>query len=34
MLDTILWLANRGIDVFRLDAIPFAWKRLGSTCIN
>ena len=34
MLDTILWLANRGVDVFRLDAIPFAWKRLGSTCIN
>ncbi|HEY9376772.1 MAG TPA: alpha-amylase family protein, partial [Jiangellaceae bacterium] len=34
MLDTILWLANRGIDVFRLDAIPFAWKRLGSPCIN
>jgi amylosucrase len=34
MLDTILWLANCGIDVFRLDAIPFAWKRLGSTCIN
>ncbi len=34
MLETILWLANRGIDVFRLDAIPFAWKRLGTSCIN
>lgn len=34
MLETILWLANRGIDVFRLDAIPFAWKRLGSSCVN
>ena len=34
MLDMILWLANRGVDVFRFDAIPFAWKRLGSTCIN
>ncbi len=34
MLDTILWLANHGVDVFRLDAIPFAWKRLGTGCIN
>jgi amylosucrase len=34
MVETILWLANRGIDVFRLDAIPFAWKRLGTGCIN
>jgi amylosucrase len=34
MLDTILWLANRGIDIFRLDAVPFMWKRLGTTCMN
>jgi amylosucrase len=34
MLETILWLANRGIDVFRLDAVPFMWKRLGTTCLN
>jgi amylosucrase len=34
MLETILWLANRGIDVFRLDAVPFMWKRLGTTCMN
>ncbi len=34
MLETILWLANRGVDVFRLDAVPFLWKRLGTTCLN
>ena len=34
MLDTILWLANRGVDIFRLDAVPFMWKRLGTTCMN
>jgi amylosucrase len=34
MLETILWLANHGIDVFRLDAVPFMWKRLGTTCMN
>ncbi len=34
MFDTVLWLANRGVDVFRMDAVPFMWKRLGSGCIN
>ncbi|GAC1665927.1 MAG: alpha-amylase family protein [Candidatus Limnocylindrales bacterium] len=34
MLDTMLWLANRGVDVFRLDAVAFIWKRLGSDCQN
>ena len=34
ILDTILWLANRGIEVFRLDAVAFMWKRLGTTCQN
>jgi len=27
-------LANRGVDVFRLDAVPFLWKRLGTDCEN
>jgi amylosucrase len=27
-------LANRGIDVFRLDAVPFLWKRKGTVCEN
>jgi amylosucrase len=34
MLDTILWLAARGVEIFRLDAVPFMGKRLGTTCMN
>ena len=32
--DIILSLANRGVEVFRLDAIAFIWKRLGTVCQN
>ena len=31
MLGEITWLANRGVDVFRMDAVPFMWKRLGTS---
>jgi amylosucrase len=34
MLEVLLDLANRGIDVLRLDAAPFLWKRLGTNCLN
>ena len=34
ILDTILWLANRGVEVFRLDAVAFMWKRMGTVCQN
>ena len=34
VLETILWLANRGIEIFRMDAVPFMWKRLGTSCMN
>ena len=34
VLDTVLWLANRGVEIFRLDAVPFMWKRMGTSCIN
>ena len=34
MLRTMLNLANRGVDVLRLDAAPFLWKRLGTNCMN
>ena len=34
MLDTVLHLANRGVDVLRLDAVPFMWKRMGTNCQN
>jgi len=30
----LLFLANRGIDVIRLDAIPYIWKQLGTDCRN
>ncbi len=32
--DIILTLANLGVEVFRLDAIAFIWKRLGTSCQN
>ncbi|HEX6248598.1 MAG TPA: alpha-amylase family protein [Nocardioidaceae bacterium] len=32
--DVILALANEGVEVFRLDAIAFLWKRLGTSCQN
>ncbi|WP_448640357.1 alpha-amylase family protein [Geodermatophilus sp. URMC 63] len=34
VLGEITWLANRGVDVFRMDAVPFMWKRLGTSCQN
>ena len=34
MLVTMLTLANHGIDVLRLDAAPFLWKRMGTDCQN
>jgi len=30
----MLRLANRGIEVFRLDSTAFLWKRLGTDCMN
>lgn len=32
--EIILWLANLGVEVLRLDAIAFLWKRMGSNCQN
>jgi amylosucrase len=34
VVDIMLRLANRGVEVFRLDAVAFMWKRLGSDCQN
>ncbi len=34
MLDIILFWANQGADVLRLDAVAFLWKKIGSTCQN
>ena len=33
-VDIIGFLANRGADCIRLDAIAFTWKRLGTNCQN
>jgi len=30
----MLYLANRGVDVLRLDAVAFMWKRMGTNCQN
>ncbi|MGR8929390.1 MAG: alpha-amylase family glycosyl hydrolase [Gammaproteobacteria bacterium] len=34
MVDIILFWANQGVDVLRLDAVAFLWKKIGSTCQN
>ena len=34
ILDTILFLANKGVEVFRHDAVAFMWKRMGTGCQN
>jgi amylosucrase len=34
MAAALLRLANRGIEVFRLDSTAFLWKREGSNCMN
>lgn len=34
MLGVILDLVNLGVDVLRLDAIAFTWKRKGTNCQN
>ncbi|MFV0408632.1 MAG: alpha-amylase family glycosyl hydrolase [Paracoccus sp. (in: a-proteobacteria)] len=32
MTRVMLSLANRGVDVLRLDAVAFMWKRMGTRC--
>jgi len=32
MVDIALYLANRGADVLRFDAVAFMWKRMGKRC--
>ncbi|AEE48160.1 alpha-amylase family glycosyl hydrolase [Haliscomenobacter hydrossis] len=34
MLEEMLFLANVGVDILRLDAVPFLWKNLGTNCQN
>ena len=34
MTANLLYLCNQGIDIIRLDAIPYIWKTLGTNCRN
>ncbi len=34
MMYNFLYLANRGMDVIRIDAVPYIWKELGTSCRN
>ena len=34
MLEEMLFLANQGIEVLRLDAVAFLWKRVGTSSQN
>lgn len=34
MLDIILFWANQGADILRLDAVAFLWKKIGTVCQN
>ncbi|SIQ28016.1 amylosucrase [Rhizobium sp. RU20A] len=32
MAEVMLFLANKGVDVLRFDAVAFMWKRMGTRC--
>ena len=34
MTDDMLFLCNHGVDIVRLDATPYIWKALGTSCRN
>lgn len=34
MMYNFLYLANRGIDIIRIDAVPYIWKELNTPCRN
>jgi amylosucrase len=34
MAGNILYLANMGVEVFRIDAVPYIWKELDTNCRN
>ena len=34
MMFNFLYLANRGVDVVRVDATPYIWKEVGTSCRN
>jgi amylosucrase/maltose alpha-D-glucosyltransferase/alpha-amylase len=34
MVEEMLFLANVGVEILRLDAVAFLWKKLGTSCEN
>jgi amylosucrase len=34
MAASMLHLANLGVEILRIDAVPYLWKEVGSTCRN
>ena len=34
MMYNFLFLANRGIDIIRIDAVPYIWKEMNTPCRN
>ncbi len=34
MTENMLFLCNHGVDIIRLDAVPYIWKELGTNCRN
>ena len=34
ILDVLLFYASRGASIIRLDAIPYLWKQLGTSCAH
>ena len=34
MMYNFLFLANQGMDIIRIDAVPYIWKELGTQCRN
>ena len=34
MTENMLYLCNQGVDIIRLDAVPYIWKALGTSCRN
>lgn len=34
MVGSMLHLANLGVEILRIDAVPYLWKEIGTTCRN
>ena len=34
MLEEMFFIANTGVDILRLDAVAFIWKKMGTSCEN